>query len=151
MLSQVGCCIQDAAAAAMAAPPKFPEAKSRGLLDLYLLFSFPKGEPNRVFCSIWVLLDNPNKCCRRAFCQKSASLCPSCLENETIARKFGLLLVIFTSRSTTWTALAPFTFFGTFALAIRPWIAPFCLTCILWVRIALHSCWKLHHTIQQAA
>ena len=49
MLSQVGCCIQDAAAAAMAAPPKFPEAKSRGLLDLFLLFSFPKGELKRFF------------------------------------------------------------------------------------------------------
>ena len=49
MLSQVGCCIQDAAAAAMAAPPKFPEAKSRGLVDLFLLFSFPKGELKRFF------------------------------------------------------------------------------------------------------
>ena len=49
MLSQVGCCIQDAAAAVMAAPPIFPEAKSRGLLDLFLLFSFPKGELKRVF------------------------------------------------------------------------------------------------------
>ena len=49
MLSQVGCCIQDAAAAAMVAPPKFPEAKSRGLVDLFLLFSFPKGELKRVF------------------------------------------------------------------------------------------------------
>ena len=29
MLSQVGCCIQDAAAAAIEAQPKFPEAKSR--------------------------------------------------------------------------------------------------------------------------
>ena len=49
MLSQVGCYIQDAAAAAMAAPPKFPKAKSRGLVDLFLLFSFPKGELKRVF------------------------------------------------------------------------------------------------------
>ena len=49
MLSQFGCCIQDAAAAAMAAPPKFPEAKSRGLVDLFLLFSFPKGELKRFF------------------------------------------------------------------------------------------------------
>ena len=49
MLSQVGCCIQDAAAAAMAALPKFPEAKSRGLLDLFLLLSFPKGELKRFF------------------------------------------------------------------------------------------------------
>ena len=49
MLSQFGCCIRDAAAAAMAAPPKFPEAKSRGLVDLFLLFSFPKGELKRVF------------------------------------------------------------------------------------------------------
>ena len=49
MLSQVGCCIQDAAAAVIAAPPKLPEAKSRGLIDLFLLFSFPKGELKRVF------------------------------------------------------------------------------------------------------
>ena len=49
MLLQVGCCIQDAAAAAMAAPPKLPEAKSRGPVDLFLLFSFPKGELKRVF------------------------------------------------------------------------------------------------------
>ena len=49
MLSQVDCCIQDAAAAAMAAPPKFPEPKSRGLLDLFLLFSFPMGELKRFF------------------------------------------------------------------------------------------------------
>ena len=43
MLSQVDCCIRDPAAAAMTAPPKLPEAKSRGLVDLFLLFSFPKG------------------------------------------------------------------------------------------------------------
>ena len=49
MLSQFGCCIRDAAAAVMAAPPKFPEAKSRGLVDLFLLFSFPKGELKRFF------------------------------------------------------------------------------------------------------
>ena len=49
MLLQVGCCIRDAAAAAIAAPPKLPEAKSRGLVDLFLLFSFPKGELKRVF------------------------------------------------------------------------------------------------------
>ena len=49
MLSQVGCCIGDAAAAAMAAPPKLPEAKSRGPVDLFLLFSLPKGELKRVF------------------------------------------------------------------------------------------------------
>ena len=49
MLSQFGCCIQDTGAAAMAAPPKFPEAKSRGLVGLFLLFSFPKGELKRVF------------------------------------------------------------------------------------------------------
>ena len=48
MLSQVGCCIRDAAVVAMAAPPKLPEAKSRGLVDLFLLFSFPKGELKRV-------------------------------------------------------------------------------------------------------
>ena len=47
MLSQVTYCIQDAAAAAMAAPCKFPEAKSIGLVDLFLLFSFPKGELKR--------------------------------------------------------------------------------------------------------
>ena len=51
ILSHFGCCIQDAAAAAMATPPKFPEAKSRGLVDLLLLFSFPKGKVKRVlFC-----------------------------------------------------------------------------------------------------
>ena len=49
MLSQFGCCIRDTAAAAMAAPPKFPEAKSRGLVDLFLLFNFPKGELKRFF------------------------------------------------------------------------------------------------------
>ena len=49
MLLQVGYCIQDAAAAAMAAPPKYPEAKSFGLLDLFLHFSFPKGELKRFF------------------------------------------------------------------------------------------------------
>ena len=49
MLLQVGCCIRDAAAAVMAAPPKLPEAKSRGLVDLFLLFNFPKGELKRVF------------------------------------------------------------------------------------------------------
>ena len=49
MLSQVGCCIQEAAAAAMAALTKFPEAKSKGLLDLFLLFSFPKEELKRLF------------------------------------------------------------------------------------------------------
>ena len=49
MLSQVGCCIRDAAAAVMAAPPKLPEANSRGLADLFLFFSFPKGELKRVF------------------------------------------------------------------------------------------------------
>ena len=49
MLSQVDCCIQDSVAAVMAAPPKLPETKSRGLVDLFLLFSFPKGELKRVF------------------------------------------------------------------------------------------------------
>ena len=49
MLSQFGYCMQDAAAAAMVAPPKLPEAKSRGLIDLFLLFSFPKGELKRDF------------------------------------------------------------------------------------------------------
>ena len=49
MLSQVGCCIQHAAVAVIVAPPKFPETKSRGLLELFLLFSFPKGELKRFF------------------------------------------------------------------------------------------------------
>ena len=49
MLLQFGCCIQDAAAAVVVAPPKFPEAKSRGPVDLFLLFSFPKGELKRFF------------------------------------------------------------------------------------------------------
>ena len=49
MLLHFGCCIQDAAAAAMAATPKFLEAKSRGLVDLLLLFSFPKGKLKRFF------------------------------------------------------------------------------------------------------
>ena len=49
MLSQVGCYIQHAAAAAIMAPPKSPEAKSRGLLELILLFNFPKGELKRFF------------------------------------------------------------------------------------------------------
>ena len=49
MLLQIRCCIQDAAAAKMAASPKFLEAKSRGLVDLFLLFSFPKGELKRFF------------------------------------------------------------------------------------------------------
>ena len=54
MLSQFGYCIRDTAAAAMAAPPKFPEAKSRGLVDLFLLFSFPKGELKK-FCVLFGL------------------------------------------------------------------------------------------------
>ena len=49
VLSQFGCCIRDTAATAMAAPPKYPEAKSRGLVDLFLLFSFPKRELKRFF------------------------------------------------------------------------------------------------------
>ena len=49
MLSQFGCCIRDAEAAAMAVPPKFPEAKSRGLADLLLIFGFPKEKLKRVF------------------------------------------------------------------------------------------------------
>ena len=32
----------------IAAPLKLPEAKSRGLVDLFLLFNFPKGELKRV-------------------------------------------------------------------------------------------------------
>ena len=49
MLSQFGCCIRDAAAAVMETPPKFLEAKSKGLVDLLVLFSFPKGKLKRVF------------------------------------------------------------------------------------------------------
>ena len=49
MLLQFGCYIRDAAATVMAAPPKFPEAKSRGLIDLFLLFTFPKGDLKRIF------------------------------------------------------------------------------------------------------
>ena len=49
MLSQFGCCIRDAAAAAMAAPPKIPQGKSKGLVDRFLLFSFLKGEPKSFF------------------------------------------------------------------------------------------------------
>ena len=49
MLLQSGCCIQDAAAAMMAAPLKYSEAKSRGLGNLLLLFSFPKGKLKRFF------------------------------------------------------------------------------------------------------
>ena len=54
MLLQFGCCIQDSAAVAMVAPPKLAEAKSRGLVDLFLLFSFPKGELKRVFVLFWL-------------------------------------------------------------------------------------------------
>ena len=49
MLSQFSCCIWDTAATAMSAPPEFPEAKSRRLVDLVLLFSFPKEELMRFF------------------------------------------------------------------------------------------------------
>ena len=49
MLLQFGCCIQDAAATVMEASLKIPEVKSRGLVDLFLLFSFPKGELKRFF------------------------------------------------------------------------------------------------------
>ena len=51
-LSQFGCCIQDAADTTMAAPPKIPETKSRRLVDLFLLFSFPKGKLKRFFYSV---------------------------------------------------------------------------------------------------
>ena len=44
MLSQFACCISDAAATVMAAPAKFPKAKSRGLAHLLFPFSFPKGK-----------------------------------------------------------------------------------------------------------
>ena len=33
----------------MVAQPNIPEAKSRGLVDLFLLFSFPKGKLKRIF------------------------------------------------------------------------------------------------------
>ena len=49
LLSQFCCCIWDAAGTAMVTPPKFPEAKSRGLIDIFLLFSFPKGKLKRFF------------------------------------------------------------------------------------------------------
>ena len=52
MLLQFGCCIQDTAASVMAAPPKFPGAKSRGLADFFFLFSFPKGELKRLFVMV---------------------------------------------------------------------------------------------------
>ena len=52
MLLQFGCCIRDAVAAVIAAPPKFLEAKSRGLVHLLLLFSFPKGKLKRFFWSV---------------------------------------------------------------------------------------------------
>ena len=74
MLSQFGCCIQDAATGAIAASLKFPEAKSTGLVDLLLLFSFPRWKLKRVFCSVWVVLNNPNKCCKRAFSHQLAVL-----------------------------------------------------------------------------
>ena len=41
MLLQVCCCIQDAAATAMAVPPKFPEAKSRGTTRPLFAHQFP--------------------------------------------------------------------------------------------------------------
>ena len=43
MLLQFGYFIQDATASVIAAPPKLPEAKSRGLINLFLLFNFPEG------------------------------------------------------------------------------------------------------------
>ena len=49
MLLQFGYCIRDAAATAMAVPPKFLKAKSRGLVDHFLLFSFPKGKVKKSF------------------------------------------------------------------------------------------------------
>ena len=98
MLSQVGCCIQDAAAAAMAAPPKFPEAKSRGLVDLFLLFSFPKGELKRfLFCL--GCARQPKQMLQAGSLPAICSFMSQFLVNETFSRKFGLLLVICTSRS----------------------------------------------------
>ena len=49
MLPPFGCCMRDAAAAKMPVPPRLLETKSRGLVDLLLLFSFPKGNLKRVF------------------------------------------------------------------------------------------------------
>ena len=43
MLSQFSCCIQDAAAAAIAALTKFPQAKSIGLVDLFLLVALEQS------------------------------------------------------------------------------------------------------------
>ena len=74
MLLQFGCFIQDTAAAIMAAPPKLPRGQvQRTSRPPYCLFSFPKGKLNKIFSSVWVVLDNPNKCCMRAFCQQSSS------------------------------------------------------------------------------
>ena len=47
MLSQFGYCKLDVAAVTIAAPPKFPQAMSGGLVDLFLLFSFPKKKLKR--------------------------------------------------------------------------------------------------------
>ena len=49
MLSQFGCLHARCSSCCNTALPKFPEAKSRGLLDLCLLFSFPKGKLKRIF------------------------------------------------------------------------------------------------------
>ena len=43
VLSQIGCCRQDTAAVAIETPPKSPEAKSRGLVELFFALQFPEG------------------------------------------------------------------------------------------------------------
>ena len=120
----------------MAAPTKIPEVKSRGLVDLFFFFSFPNRELKKfLFCLGYAR--QPKKMLQVGFLPAICSFISWFLANETFARKFGLLLVVCTSRSTTWAALAWFTIFGAFVLAIRPWIVPFHLACILWVRIML--------------
>ena len=60
------------------------------------------------------------------------------LKNETYSRKFGLLLIVYTGRSASRTALVRFKIFGALVLAVKPWIVPYLLlTCVLQVRILL--------------
>ena len=87
--------------------------------------------------SIWVVLDNPKKCWKRAFCQKSAALCHGFWQMRHFPKNFCILLLICTSRSSIWTVTARFTLVNALALAIRPWIVPFHLTFVLRVRTAL--------------
>ena len=121
----------------MAATPKFPEAKSRGLVDLLLLFSFPKGNWRGFLFSLGCARQ-PKQMLHVGFLLEIGSFMAWFLESGTFARKFGILLGIFTSRSAIWTALARFTIFGALMLAVRPWIAPvLLLTFIFQVRTAL--------------